>query len=157
MAKGTKEPKGKGGNMNIKFIEKIADAVKSISELCQKAIDAGDPEKYARSVEKLNQGVSDTYDQMRQIIISSEKFTDEEKLERLTNLAKQELDSKEKCAEAIKGNREQVANIVISITKGLLTCGICYLPGIARSLTENKTNQIVQSEEALVLLEENNN
>jgi hypothetical protein len=125
-------------NMNPAVIEKIAEAVKAVADLCKKVIEAGDPEKYANSVESLNRGVSDTYEQMRAIIVNSEKFSEEEKLERLTALAAQEQASKQKCDEAIKGNRQQVASIALEVTKGLLTCGVYYVPGIAKGFGKNK-------------------
>lgn len=140
--------------MNIKLIEKIVDAIKNVSELCQKTIDASDPEKYAKSVENLHQGISDTYDQMRQIIMNSDKFTDDEKLERLAKLAKQEEESKEKCGVAIRENRENVANIVLSITKGLLTCGIVYIPEIVKALSASGVKNLPKDDEPLVFIDE---
>ena len=146
--------------MNPAVIGKVADMVKSISDLCKKVIDAGDPEKYASSVESLNKGVSDTYEQMRMIIINSDKFSEEEKLERLSQLAKQEEESKKKCDEAIKGNRQHVANIAMEVAKGLLTCGVYYVPSIARNFKKSlgtQSKSIGQGDDLQLLLEENVN
>ena len=120
--------------MATPIIEKAIDLFKSISDLCKKVMDAGDPTKYAQSVEELNQGVSDTYVTMRTIIINSKQFSDEEKLRRLTELAEQESEAKRKCGEAIKGNRENVAKIALDVVMGLLTCGISFAPAILKNL-----------------------
>lgn len=151
----TAKGQGKADNaMNIKLIEKIAEAIKSVSELCQKTLDASDPEKLADGVETLHKGVSDTYDQMRQVIITSEKFTEDEKLERLAKLARQEEESKEKCVDVIKNNREHVASITLSITKGLLTCGIAYIPEIVKALSANGVKNLPKDDEPLVFIDE---
>lgn len=120
--------------MKMAFIGKIADMIKGVADLSKSVVESTDPEKYANAVEKLNQGVSDTYEQMRTIIVNSNKLTEEEKLEKLEALAKQEFESKAKCDEAIKGNREHVANIAMEIIKGLLTCGVSFAPEIAKRL-----------------------
>lgn len=141
----------------MKLIDGIVEAIKQVAVLGQKAVDAGDPEKYVKSVEVLNRGVSDTYEQMRQIIVSSDNFTEEEKLERLAKLAKEEAESKKRCDEAIQGNREQVARIVLGITKGLLTCGISYIPDIAQSFTNRGKKQLAQGDLPVDLLENETN
>ena len=81
--------------MNPAFIGKIADMIKGVSDLSKSVVESTDPEKYANAMQKLNEGVSDTYEQMRTIIASSSNFTEEEKLEKLEALAKQELESKQ--------------------------------------------------------------
>ena len=124
----------KAAKMNIGVLGKIADMIKEISSLARTVVESADSDKYAYSVETLNKGVSDTYEQMRLLIMNSDKFSDEEKLERLAALAEQESESKRKCGEAIKGNRENVANIALEVAKGLLTCGISFVPGIAKEL-----------------------
>ena len=142
--------------MNPALIQKAIDLFKSVSDLSQKVIDAGDPEKYAKSVDNLNKGVSDSYDAMRNIIINSDKFTDEEKLERLNKLAEQEQESKRKCGEAIKGNRENVANIALEVVKGFLTCGISFLPAITKNMRSaiKDEEQLVEGDIPLLLEEE---
>ena len=126
--------------MNPAVIGKIADMVKHIADLAKTVVESSDPEKYSNSVESLSHGVNDTYDQMRQLIINSEKFSEEEKLERLQTLAQQEMATKERCGEAIKGNREHVAGIAMEIVKGFLTCGISFVPGIAKNFKESKND-----------------
>lgn len=120
--------------MNLKIIQAALSALKSISDLSQKVIDAGDPEKYANSVQTLNQGVDDTYTQMREVIMKSEKFSEEEKLERLQDLAVREAEAKRMCGEAIKGNREHVSKVVLEVFKGFLTCGISFTPAIVKQI-----------------------
>lgn len=141
--------------MNPAIIEKAIELFKSVSDLSQKVVDAGDSEKYAKSVEELNKGVSNSYDAMREIIISSDKFSEEEKLERLSKLAEQEQESKRKCGEAIKGNRENVANIALEVIKGFLTCGISFVPAIAKNMkiALKDEQQVIESQEPLLLEE----
>ena len=141
--------------MNPVIIEKAIELFKSVSDLSQKVIDAGDSEKYAKSVEDLNKGVSDSYDAMRNIIINSDKFSEAEKLERLEKLAEQEQESKRKCGEAIKGNREHVSNMAMEIVKGFLTCGISFIPAITKNMkTALKDDQQYIDGNAQLRLEE---
>ena len=146
--------------MNISMISKAIELVKQVTELTKAVIDSADPEKYAKSVNSLNSGVSDTYEQMRLIIINSEKFTEEEKLARLQELSEQEQASKEKCAEAIKGNREHVAKIAMEVVKGLLTCGISFAPEIAKKMKTSLSNEdremLLEANEP-ILIEETSN
>ncbi len=111
----------------------IPELIKSISNLTTKVIDACDPEKHARSVEQLHQGVSDTYDTMRKVIMESKTFSDEEKLQKLAEISKQEENSKERCAEVLKGHREHVSKIAMEVFAGLVTCGISCIPGVTKS------------------------
>lgn len=151
----TQNKKKKDSAMNVKLIEKIVDMVKKLADLGEKVIDAGDPEKYANSVESLNRGVSDTYEQMRMIIVNSDKFSEEEKLVRLKELAEQEEESRKKCDAAIQGNREQVASIVLEVTKAFLTCGVCYVPELARNIKNPKkkaVGEIPESADTLQLV-----
>ncbi len=138
--------------MAVVILKAALEALKGITELSKKVIDEGDPEKYAKSVSELNQGVSSSYEAMRNIIINSKSFSDEEKVKRLAELAEQEEASKQKCSEAIRGNRENVAKIAMEVFKGFLTCGISFAPAIVRSfkkaLAENG------DEESVIELEE---
>lgn len=120
--------------MKIKIIEKAIELFKSVSDLCKQVLESSDPEKYATSVQKLNEGVSETYDVMRKIIEQSEQFSDEEKIQKLAELSKQEQLSKSNCAELIKGHREHTAQIAKDIFSGLLTCGLSYIPAIAKGI-----------------------
>ena len=140
--------------MNVAIVEKIADMIKEISSLSKTVVESADSEKYAKSVESLNKEVDATYAQMRSLIVNSEKFSDDEKLERLEKLAKQEEESKRKCGEAIKGNRENVAKIALEVAKGLMTCGISFVPGIVKSLKSTESKSKALESETLELLEE---
>ena len=130
--------------MNLGLMSKALELIKNISELCKKVVDASDGEKYAKSVNDLNDGVSNTYNEMRKIIAESNKFSDEEKIAKLSELALQEEESKRRCGEAIQGNRESIANIVMEVFKGLLTCGIYFMPAIINNLKKT-TNEINSS------------
>lgn len=128
--------------MNIAIFEKAIDMFKGISDLCKKVIDAGDSEKYAKSVNQLNEGIDDTYANMRSIITNSEKFSDEEKIQKLKELAECEAEAKRKCGEAIQGNRENVAKISLEVLKGFLTCGISFAPAIIKQLKKATADDI---------------
>ena len=73
---------------------------------------------------------------MRQIIVNSNKLSDEEKLVKLAELAKQEEEANQKCNEAITGNRESVSKVVLDIVKGFATCGLYFMPDIAKRLNK---------------------
>ena len=122
--------------MNISIIKSVVDMLKNISELCKKVIEAGDPEKYAHSIQNLNQGVSDTYAEMRNIIINNDDFSPDEKLEKLKQLAESEEESRKKCAEAIKGNRKDIANVSLAVFEGFLTCGLSFAPAIITKIKD---------------------
>ena len=120
--------------MKPAFIKAIADMIKGVADLCKTALDASDPEKYAKGVQNLNEGVSDTYAEMRRIIANNESFSEEEKLKRLGELAQMEEESKRKCEEAINGNREQIGKITYEIVMGFLTCGISFAPAVIKKI-----------------------
>ncbi|MBQ3528075.1 MAG: hypothetical protein IJA52_05940 [Clostridia bacterium] len=130
----------KGDKMGIAIFSKALDMLKSVADLCKKVIDAGDPEKYAKSVNDLSDGLSSTYDSMREIIMKSDKFSEEEKLQRLKELAAQEEETKRKCGEAIKDNRDNIAKIVIEVLKGFMTCGLSFAPGIIQKFREGNVD-----------------
>ena len=141
MRKKRNEKQGNGEEkLNIAFIGKIAEMVKSIADLSKVVVESTDAEKYANGIQKLNQGVSDSYEQMRLIIINSKEYTEEQKLEKLESIARLELESKQKCDEALRGNREHVANIAIEIIKGFLTCGVSFAPEIIKRLKIAQSN-----------------
>lgn len=143
--------------MNIAVIGKIADMLKKVLDFSKSVIDAADPEKYADSVNKLHQGVSDTYSEMRAVIRESKNFTDEEKLEKLKELANQEAESKRKCEEALQGNTEHVANIALEIVKGFLTLGISFVPEIARRLklvVDDRVLSLQQTNDTILNIED---
>ena len=122
--------------MAVAFVGKIADMVKSVSELAQSVVEQGDSKKYADSVETLNQGVGSTYEQMRLLIMNSETLSDTEKLERLRELAELERESKRQCGKEIQENREHVGKIALEVTKGVLTGGLSFAPSIAKEVKQ---------------------
>ena len=142
--------------MNPAIIEKLIDLFKSVANLSEKVVEQSDPEKYAKSVNELSQGVDNTYDQMRKIIIESDKFTDAQKLKKLKKLAEQEMETKKKCDEAIKGNREHVAKIALELVKGFLTCGVSFAPSIVKEIKSAGKNQKELIEVETPLLETEN-
>ena len=91
-----------GNKKSMALIGKLADMVKGVSELSKTVVEQADSEKYANSVNSLNQGVSDTYEQMRQLIVNSDTMSDEEKIERLQLIADQEREAKRQCGQEIK-------------------------------------------------------
>lgn len=137
--------------MNIAVIQKAVEMIKSMSDLCQKVIDAGNPEKYAASVNELNQGVSDTFAEMRNIIANDPQLNTDEKLARLQELAIKEEETKKRCGEAIQGNREHVAKVILEVFAGLLTCGISFAPGIVKgvktALVEKKKLPLLEADQ----------
>ena len=118
--------------MNPTLIKAVVDMIKEVASLCKAALDAADPNKYAKSVNELNEGVSDTYSDMREIIVNNDSFTPEEKLRRLEELAEKEQEAKRICDEAIKGNRESVTKVVMTVLAGFLTCGVSFAPSIVK-------------------------
>ncbi len=118
--------------MNIKIIEYAVAAIKNFTSLSEKVIDAGSPEKYANGIEKMSKSVDDTYAVMRDIVAQDNTLTTDEKLNRLNAVADSQQRAKEKCGEAIKGNRENVAKVTFEVVKGFLTCGVSFLPAIIK-------------------------
>lgn len=139
--------------MNPAIIKAAIDMIKSVSDLSKTVVEESDGEKFARGVNELNKGVSDTYTEMRNIIVNDEKLSADEKLERLSALAESEAKSKARCEEAIKGNREHIGKIVLEVFAGLLTCGISFTPAIV-----NKFKQSIEKGKELPMIEcsENN-
>lgn len=130
--------------MQIKIIQEAIRMFNGILDVTKKVMDASDPKKYASGVEELNKGVSDTYAEMRTIITNSKAFTDEQKVEKLAELAKQEAVAKEKCGEAIKGNRENVSQVAMDVVKGFLTCGLYFVSDITRKLKKAEKGDVIE-------------
>ncbi len=116
------------------FIKAAIDLVKNLSQLSTKVIEAGDPEKYADNVEKLHQGVGESYDLMRRIIEDDKTLSTEEKLERLNRIAIDEQAAKDRCGEALNGHREKTAKIALDVLQGFLTCGLSFTPAIVKKI-----------------------
>ncbi len=126
--------KKKGEKMSLGLVKSAIDMVNSLSNLTQKVMDAGDPEKYSESIERLHQGVAESYDMMRQIVQNDDSLTADEKIEKLKKIAEDEETSKKKCGEALEGHREKTAQIAITVLKGFLTCGLSFTPAIIKSI-----------------------
>lgn len=120
--------------MGAGIIKAAIEMVKSLSELSTKVIEAGDPEKYVESVEKLHNGVAESYAMMRNIVDNDTNLSTEEKLEKLQKIAEDEQKSKEKCGEALDGHREKTAKIALDVLKGFLTCGLSFTPALIKSI-----------------------
>ena len=133
MSEANKDAKSNEQDIKIMaFVGKLADMVKGVSELGKTVVEQADSEKYANSVDSLNKGVSDTYGQMRLLIVNSDTLSDTEKLEKLQLLAEQERESTRQCGQEIKENRESVGKIALEVTKGVLTCGLSFVPSIVK-------------------------
>lgn len=141
----------KEGTINMAIITKLLDCVKTIADLSKTVIESADSEKYAKSVETLNHGVDDTFAEMRAVIMNSTKFSEEEKLERLQELARSEQEAKQKCDEAIKGNRDHVAKIAKDVMMGLMTCGLSFVPEMVKKIKAEPA----EKPEALAYVDDN--
>lgn len=141
--------------MGVAIFSIVLEMIKNITSLCNKVADAGDSEKYARSINELSQGVSDSYSQMRNIICNSDKFSDDEKLIKLQELAGQEIEAKRKCDEMVKENRKNIGKIVLYVFEGLLTCGLSFAPAIIEKIN-NATSKgdVVSTEEIKTIIDE---
>lgn len=120
--------------MGAGIIKAAIEMVKSLSELSTKVIEAGDPEKYVESVEKLHNGVDESYAMMRNIVENDKKLSTEEKLEKLKEIAEGEQKAKEKCGEALDGHREKTAKIALDVLIGFLTCGLSFTPALIKNI-----------------------
>ena len=123
--------------MSPTLIKTAIETLKSMTDLTSKVIDAGDPEKYAKSVEQLHSGVEESFDLMRKLVNEDQSLSTDEKLERLKKIAAEEQAAKEKCGAALEGHREKTAKIALDVLKGFLTCGISFTPAIVKSLKQS--------------------
>ena len=124
------------------IIEGIVSAIKGLTNVCDKMVDGADAQKYASSVNTLDQNVDATYAQMRDLIAKNEKLTEEQKLEKLEKLAQNQMSSRKACQEAIKGNRESVSKMIGSFFLALATCGLSYIPKLVAELKKNNINKV---------------
>ena len=121
--------------MAVAIFEGIVKAFEGLVSLCNKTADASNSEKYAQSVQALNQNVDETYAEIRDLITNDATLSTDEKIEKLNELAKSQLIARQSCEEAIKGNRENVTQIIGEILLAFSTCGISYAPKL---LTKTK-------------------
>lgn len=124
------------------IISNIVQAVKSLIGTCEKMVDGADTQKYASSVNTLDQNVDATYAQMRDLIVKNEKLTEEQKLEKLEKLAQNQMSSRKACQEAINGNRDSVSKMIGSFFLALATCGLSYIPKLVAELKKNNITKV---------------
>ena len=129
------------------YLEVIKQAIKEITTLSGKVVEASDAEKYANSVQKLNSSVDKTYEKMREIILEDKNLSTDEKLERLDKIAKSQSEAMQTCDEAIKGNRENVSKIVGTVLLALATCGISCIPKLTKERKRKKVKAIDAKED----------
>ena len=140
--------------MNIKIFEYIAQAIKNITSLCNKLVDAGDAEKYAQGVQSLNESVDETYAKMREVILNDNTLTSDQKLERLEKIANSQVSARQTCEEAIKGNRENISKIVGDVLLVAATCGLSkYIPAV-RNGKAKKVKELPKGEAEQKYIEE---
>lgn len=120
--------------MSGELVKLVLGLFNNITDLTKKVTDASDPNAYAEGVNRLNEGVSETYVQMRNIIMSSDKYSDDEKLQKLQQLAESEAKAKKDCSEMIMENRENVAKIALEVFGCLLTCGLYFAPALIKRI-----------------------
>ena len=108
----------------------IVKSFKGIVSLCNKATDASSPEKYAQSVQNLNQSVDETYMKIRDLISNDETLSTAEKIEKLDKLANSQLIARQSCDEAIKGNKENVVKIIGEVLLAFGTCAFLIYPNL---------------------------
>ena len=116
------------GTMGAGVIGCILQIVSNVTSLTNKAVDASDPEKYAEGIHALNRNIDDTYAKMREVIMNSNSFTEDEKLERLEKLAKSQEAARKSCEHSVQENRAHMAKIITEMFLALTTCGISYIP-----------------------------
>lgn len=116
--------------MSLKIIEYILQAIKNITEVCNKVVDSSDPKKHAEGVHALNQNVEDTYAKMRELIANDDSLSASEKVEKLEKLANSQQAALKACGEEIRNNRAHVAKIVTEVFAALATCGVSCIPKV---------------------------
>ena len=116
--------------MSLKIIEYILQAIKNITEVCNKVVDSSDPKKHAEGVHALNQNVDETYAKMRELIANDETLSASEKVEKLDKLALSQQAAIKACGEEIRNNRAHVAKIVTEVFAALATCGVSCIPKV---------------------------
>ena len=110
--------------MNVKFLDFLSQAVKNITELCNKLASASDPEKFASGVNALNLSLEQTFDEMRRLIREDTTLSAEEKLDRLERLAAKQEAAMASCGRAIIENREHSAKVIKEVFMTITTGGI---------------------------------
>ena len=144
----SKKSKGKEDRMSPGIIKAAVEMMKSIIDLTKKTMDFADPEKHAKAVDDLHQGVSDSFGLMREIIQKDETLSADEKLERLKEIAKEEAAAKERCANGIDNHQQKAMAIVKDVFVGFLTAGLSFTPKVIRGIRDalRKDDQLPDAE-----------
>ena len=116
--------------MNAKLLSYMAEAMKNVTEVTNKVVDASDAQKHADGVKALGQNVDETYASIRRIIEEDESLSTKEKIEMLEKLAVDQQAERQNCEDSIKNNREHVAKVAGEVFLGLATGGLSYIPKI---------------------------
>lgn len=127
--------------MNLAVISKLTPLFEKVADLCKNVMNAGDSEKFAKSVLTFNQDVSEHCAEMRALVINDSEMSTENKLECLKAILELEQDAKYKSTKAIQENREHVAKVALVVTKAALTCGVSLAPEIVKSI-KNTVNEL---------------
>lgn len=122
--------------MNPIIIDSAVKCVKSLCDGASTLVRSGDPDNFAKSVEKFNSGVNENYELMREIIKNDDTMSAEKKVEKLQKIAEQEERAKQKAAKAIDHHTEVVWKIVLDVIKGFATCGLIFAPEIVKNVKE---------------------
>lgn len=120
--------------MAIPVVQAALEAIKKVADLSIEVTKIGDPDKYTSNVEKLHEGVSDSYRLMREIIEKDETLTSAEKLRKLEKIARDEAKAKKEIGKELDDHRERTAKVVLGVFSGFLTCGLSFTPAIIRSV-----------------------
>ena len=123
-------------HMNPGIIKAAVEMLKSIIDLTKKAMDFADPEKHAKAVEELHQGVNDSFALMREIIQKDESLSTDEKLKRLKEIAQEEAKAKEHCADGLDNHQQKALAIVKDVFVGFLTAGLAFTPKIIKGMRD---------------------
>ena len=126
--------------MDLAAIVAAASAMlKNVSDLTGKAMEFADPEKHAKNIEKLHQGVDESYKYMREIVQNDESLSTDEKLKRLKEIAEQETETKKRFGDILDNHQEKSMKIAKDVFAGILTAGLSLtIEGIKDAVKEKK-------------------
>ena len=123
--------------MNTELIQYAGKVIEGIFGLTNKTMEESNPQKFADGVQTLAQGVGESYELMRKIVLESTEFSDTEKIEKLKDLANSEIQSKKACGEILQGNREHTANVISNVFEDFLSCGVSFAPALISQLKDS--------------------
>lgn len=99
------------------------------------AMEESNPERFAGSIRTLYQGI-ESYGMMREIIRTSDEYTDDQKIEKLLQLSQNEISAKKECGEILQGNREHTAGVITGVFEDFMECGVRFAPELITKLRE---------------------